>query len=126
MKKTWTYRYGGSKIEVINTWTGGCWLLVNDQTRDINNGIVSGSLRTTLENGEEILAKVGQGLLGIKCRLYVNGREVKPAMINGKPMQTGAMVPPAETAKNRKIRKCTNCGAKVRSDTCEYCGEEVE
>ena len=126
MKKTWTYFYDGSKIEVVNTWTGGCWLLINDQTQDINNGLISGNLRANLENGDNILVTVGQGLFGIKCCLYVNNVEVKPMMINGKPTQSGAMVPSEEMTKKRKNIKCTNCGAKVKSDTCEYCGEEVE
>jgi len=126
MKKTWTYQFGRSKIEIVNTWLGGCSLLVNDHIQDVNHNLISGSLRAVLESGEIVLANLGQGLLGIKCRLYVNGKEIKPIMINGISKQTGTEVQSEGMPIKRKSRKCTNCGAKTKADVCEYCGEELD
>ena len=69
--KTWTYQYGDYTIRVKNTAVK-CVVYANDKMI-AEGGMFKYRLTGKLDNGKEVRIKIGQGLLGLKCTLYIDG-----------------------------------------------------
>ncbi|MCL1997349.1 MAG: hypothetical protein FWG65_01125 [Turicibacter sp.] len=91
-KKDWIYRYQSHTIVVQNRFTY-CELHVNGKLQ-YKGGMFSTKLYGKLPSGEEVFAKLGQGLLSIRCRLRIDGKEISPT----EPLtSSNTYIPPTKT-----------------------------
>ena len=106
-KKEWKYYYDGNNIIVKNTAIR-CSLIINNEIVDVKTGnIISAKLHGILNNGKDVNVKIGQGLISLKCSLFVGEDELFPIK------STSSYI-------KDDLKSCPECGEKYRITSPPY------
>ena len=73
--KVWYGEYGVHKIRIENRISDAT-LYIDDIIADVDSSLVSCKLFGELPSGERVIATIGQGLTGMKCKVVVGNRTV--------------------------------------------------
>lgn len=76
--KVWYGEHGIHKIRVENK-ISNVTLYINDMVTDMDASLVSSKLTGELPSGEKVVAILGQGLTGLKCKIMV-GNKIIPTI----------------------------------------------
>ena len=71
--KVWYGEYGIHKIKIENR-ISNCTLYIDDEIVDLDSSLISSKLRGELPSGDKVIAVVGQGLTGVKCKVMVGNK----------------------------------------------------